>query len=150
MTNRLPNWETFFNELLPFHRQSNIIQRKCGTVFQILYNLVHDATKVSPASVWIAETVHDMQGRKSSLRYCIDSVFAFTTRKYLILIPLYLKTSSTRQAKIEYLFLIQLLQQILFKRQWTTLITTRILYQVRIHLVKVIKHFPQLAVKDLV
>ena len=24
MTNRLPNWETFFNELLPFHRQSKI------------------------------------------------------------------------------------------------------------------------------
>ena len=64
MTNRLPNWETFFNELLPFHRQSNIIQRKCGTVFQILYNLVHNATKVSPASVWIAETVHDVTRSK--------------------------------------------------------------------------------------
>ena len=60
MTNRLPNWETFFSELLPFHRQSNIIQQKCGTVFQILYNLVHNATKVSPASEWIAETVHDV------------------------------------------------------------------------------------------
>ena len=88
MTNRLPNWETFINELLMFHRQSNIIQRKCGTVFQILYNLVHNATKVSPTSVWIAETFMMSQGRKSSLRYCIDSVFVFTKRKYLILIPL--------------------------------------------------------------
>ena len=32
--------------------------------FQILYNLVHNATKVSPASVWIAETVHDVARSK--------------------------------------------------------------------------------------
>ena len=64
MTNRLPNWETFFNKLLPFYRQSNIIQRKCGTVFQILYNLVHNATKFFPASVWIAETVYDVTRSK--------------------------------------------------------------------------------------
>ena len=64
MTNILPNWETCFIELLPFHSQSNVIQRKCGTVFQILYNLVHNATKVFPASVWIAETVHDVTRSK--------------------------------------------------------------------------------------
>ena len=64
MTNRLPNWETFFNELLPFYRESNIIQRKCGTVFQILYYLVQNTTKVSPTSVWIGETVHDVTRSK--------------------------------------------------------------------------------------
>ena len=64
MSNRLSNWEKFFNELFPYYKQSDTIKRKCGTVFQIMYNLVHNASKVSPLSVWIAETIHDIAKSK--------------------------------------------------------------------------------------
>jgi len=64
MSNRLGHWEKFFNELFPFYKQSDTIQQKCGTVFQIMYNLVHNASKVSPASVWIAEAIHDITKSK--------------------------------------------------------------------------------------
>ena len=64
MSNKLAHWEKFFSELFPYYKQSDTIQRKCGTAFQIMYNLVHNATKVSPASVWIAETIHDIAKSK--------------------------------------------------------------------------------------
>ena len=64
ISNRLSHWETFFKELFPYYSQSAIIQRKCDTIFQIIYNIVQNATKVSPLSIWIAETVHDITRSK--------------------------------------------------------------------------------------
>ena len=66
MSNKLAHWEKFFSELFPYYKQSDTIQQKCGTAFQIMYNLVHNATKVSPASVWIAETIHAIAKSKKA------------------------------------------------------------------------------------
>ena len=60
----LGSWDKFFNEMFPYRKQSPIIQRKCDTIFQIVYNMVHDSRKVSPLSILVSESLHDLTKSK--------------------------------------------------------------------------------------
>jgi len=61
---KLPTWNEFFKEMFPNREKSDRIKRKCDTIFQIVYNLVHNSTKVSPQSILIAQAVHDLTRSK--------------------------------------------------------------------------------------
>lgn len=61
---QLSAWNEFFKELFPRRQESTQNQRKCNTIFQMIYNLLHNSNKVSPQSVIIAETVHDLTRSK--------------------------------------------------------------------------------------
>ena len=60
----LGSWDKLFNEMFPYRKQSPIIQRKCDTIFQIVYNMVHDSRKVSPLSILLSESLHDLTKSK--------------------------------------------------------------------------------------
>ena len=57
---RPPSWERFLNTILPFRKTSEAFKRKCDTIFQIIYSLVHNSTKTPPLHVVVAETIHDL------------------------------------------------------------------------------------------
>jgi len=61
---KLCAWNKFFKEMFPFREQSKQIQRKCDTIFQIVYNLVHNSCQVSPQSILVAQAVHDLTRSK--------------------------------------------------------------------------------------
>lgn len=62
--NELCSWRKFFKELFLRRQESIQNKRKYNTIFQIVYNLIHNSIKVSPQSVIIAETVHDLTRSK--------------------------------------------------------------------------------------
>ena len=60
----LESWDKFFNEMFPYRKESSIMRRKCDTIFQIVYNMVHDSSKVSPLSILVSESLHDLTKSK--------------------------------------------------------------------------------------
>ena len=61
---RPPSWETFFDTIFPFRKNSEALRRKSDTVFQIMYTLIHNSTKIPPLHVFVAETIHDISRSK--------------------------------------------------------------------------------------
>ena len=55
-----PTWEKFFNVMFPYKKSSPNTTKKCGLIFQVVYNLVHNGRKRTPFHVAIAETIHDI------------------------------------------------------------------------------------------
>ena len=49
------SWEKFFNTLFPNRKTSEDLKRKCDNIFQIVYNLVHNACKTTPLHINIAD-----------------------------------------------------------------------------------------------
>lgn len=60
----LESWDKFFDAMFPYRKQSPNIQRKCDVIFQLIYNTVHDSSKMSPLSILIAECLHDLTKSK--------------------------------------------------------------------------------------
>jgi len=60
----LSSWNKIFKELFPRRQESTQNQQKCDTIFQMVYNLLHNSSKVSPQSVIISKTVHDLTRSK--------------------------------------------------------------------------------------
>ena len=54
-----PMWEMFFNNLFPQRSRSENIIRKCDTIFQIVFNLVHNGRKNVPLHIGISQSIHD-------------------------------------------------------------------------------------------
>ena len=52
-------WEMFFNNLFPQRSRSENIIRKCDTIFQIVFNLVHNGRKNVPLHIGIWQSIHD-------------------------------------------------------------------------------------------
>ena len=61
---RPPSWEKFFDVMFPYRKKSDVIQRKCDTVFQIAFSIVHNLTKVPPLHVFVAQAIHDVSRSK--------------------------------------------------------------------------------------
>ena len=57
--NRPQSWVKFFDILFPFRIQSNPIQRKCDTIFQIFHYSLHQGKKHNPFHVSLAELLHN-------------------------------------------------------------------------------------------
>ena len=70
-----PMWEMFFNNLFPQRiRYENLI-RTCDTIFQIVFNLVHNCGKKDPLNVSISQVIHDKCRSKTIeiMDNCIES-----------------------------------------------------------------------------
>ena len=52
-------WKHFFSSLLLSYNKSRSIKRKCDTIFQIAYSLIHDAQKKTPLQVSTAQAIHE-------------------------------------------------------------------------------------------
>ena len=63
-----PMWEMFFNSLFPQRSRSGNMIRKCDTIFQIVFNLVHGCSKKVPLHISISQGIHD----KSRLKQLIQ------------------------------------------------------------------------------
>ena len=60
MENRPKNWNSFFNSMLPYRIKSDSIKRKCDSIFQEFFYLIHNHRKKTPLHVSLSETVHDI------------------------------------------------------------------------------------------
>ena len=56
--NRPNSWELFFNSLFPYRSKSDNIKRKCDSVFQIIYNVVHNGYKKTTMHISLYEAIH--------------------------------------------------------------------------------------------
>ena len=54
-----PMWEMFFNSLFPQRSRYENLIRKCDTIFQIVFNLVHNCRRKVPLHVSISQGIHD-------------------------------------------------------------------------------------------
>ena len=54
-----PIWEMLFNSLFPQRNRSEYMIRKCDTIFQIVFNLVHSCRKKVPLHISISQGIHD-------------------------------------------------------------------------------------------
>ena len=52
-------WSYFFDSLFPNRTKSEHIMRKCDTIFQIVFNTVHNGESKTPLHVSLTESVHD-------------------------------------------------------------------------------------------
>ena len=57
--NRLSTWEMFFDTMFPNRQSSEQIKRKCDTIFQIAFNMIHSGQKKTPMYTAIAQSIHD-------------------------------------------------------------------------------------------
>lgn len=64
-TERPERWKTFFDTLLPSHSKSEGVTRKCDSIFQIAYTLVHDGRKKTPMHVSTAQAIHEVSRSKT-------------------------------------------------------------------------------------
>lgn len=65
---RPENWKIFFDKLLPSHSKSKQVIKKCDSIFQIAYTLVHDGRKKTPMHISIAQTIHEASRSKTLIR----------------------------------------------------------------------------------
>ena len=61
-------WVQFLNILFPNRHESKSIKRKCDTIFQSVYYLIHNGKKKTPMHVSIASAVHDLTRSKQLIR----------------------------------------------------------------------------------
>ena len=54
-----PTWSAFFDSMFPYQSKSENIIRKCDTIFQIIYYLVHNGKKKTPFHLSLCESIHD-------------------------------------------------------------------------------------------
>ena len=54
-----PMWEMLFNSLFPQCNRFEYMIRKCDTIFQIVFNLVHSCRNKVPLHISISQGIHD-------------------------------------------------------------------------------------------
>ena len=62
------SWEKFFNTFCPFRTRSLNIQRKTDSIFQIIFNLIHNGRRKTPMHVALAEAIHETCKSKKLIR----------------------------------------------------------------------------------
>ena len=63
-----PSWEIFCNSLFPQRSRSENMIRKCDTIFQIVFNLVHSCRKTVLLQISISQAIHDKCRSKQLIR----------------------------------------------------------------------------------
>ena len=57
---RPETWEKFFNALFPYRIKADNIKRKCDTLLQVFFYLIHNGKSKTPLHVSLALSIHDI------------------------------------------------------------------------------------------
>ena len=60
--------DLFLNSIFLYRPQSENIKRKCGTIFQIIFYLVHSSKKKTPLHASLCESIHDICRSKNLIQ----------------------------------------------------------------------------------
>ena len=79
----------FFNVMFCYHKKSDVIQRKCDTIFEIMFSIPHNIENVSLLHAFVTQAINDISRSKKLIK-TMNCLGNFNNHHEMLLIHLLL------------------------------------------------------------